>query len=76
MSAQRLRHSHNRPASSRLGQAVEWLTAWRAEHPGEVRAADLIAAAGEAGINTTTLHRARKQLGLRTRKTAEGWTID
>lgn len=75
MSAQRLRHSHNTPASSRLGQALEWLTAWRAEHPGEVRAADLIAAAGEAGINATTLHRARKQLGLRTRQAATGWIV-
>ncbi|MHB8293916.1 MAG: AAA family ATPase [Acidimicrobiales bacterium] len=62
--------------SSALGEAVVWLTAWRAEHPGGVSAAELLAAATEAGIAPATLHRARKQLGLRTRKTAEGWVID
>lgn len=31
--------------------------------------------ATEAGINTMTLHRARKQLGLRTRQTATGWIV-
>lgn len=61
--------------SSVLAEAVEWLTEWRTSHPGEVPAAQLLAEATEAGINTTTLHRARKQLGLRTRKTAGGWIV-
>jgi len=61
--------------SSALGEAVAWLTAWRAEHPGEVPAAELLAAATEAGVAATTLHRARKQLGLQTRKQADGWVV-
>ncbi len=61
--------------SSALGEAVEWLTTWRAAHPGEVPAADLLADAAAAGIATTTLHRARKQLGLQTRKTGDGWVV-
>lgn len=71
MSAQRLGHSQ----ASRLGHAIEWLTEWRIAHPGEVPAAQLLADAAEAGIATKTLHRARKQLGLRTRQTAKGWMI-
>jgi RecA-family ATPase len=62
--------------SSALGEATTWLTSWRAEHPGAVPAADLLAAAGEAGIAVATLHRARKQLGLQTRKTATGWIVE
>ena len=62
--------------SSALGEAVEWLTAWRSTHRGETPAAQLLADATEAGIAATTLHRARKQLGLRTRKTAEGWVLE
>lgn len=62
--------------SSALSEAVAWLTAWRAEHPGAVTAGDLLAAAAEAGIATTTLHRARKQVGLQTHKAANGWVVD
>ena len=61
--------------SSALGDAVEWLSEWRAAHPGEVPAAQLLGDAEEAGIATMTLHRARKQLGLRTRQTGGGWVI-
>lgn len=61
--------------SSALGEAVEWLTTWRSAHPGEVPAAQLLADAATAGIATMTLHRARKQLGLRTRQTAKGWIV-
>jgi len=61
--------------SSALGEAVAWLTAWRAEHPGEVPAAQLLAEAAEAGVAATTLHRARKQLGLPARKKADGWVV-
>jgi hypothetical protein len=62
--------------SSALGAAVTWLSAWRTEHPEVVSAADLLASATAAGIAPATLHRARKQLGLRTHKTAEGWIIE
>ena len=58
-----------------LAEAVAWLTDWRAEHPGTVPAIQLLEAANAAGIATTTLHRARKQLGLKTRKTPDGWTL-
>jgi hypothetical protein len=58
-----------------LADAVSWLTEWRSQHPGTVPAAELLAAATEAGIPSTTLHRARKQLRLRTRKTGEGWSV-
>jgi hypothetical protein len=58
-----------------LAEAVAWLTDWRADHPGTVPALELLDAASAAGIATTTLHRARKQLGLKTRKTADGWTL-
>jgi len=58
-----------------LGEAVAWLSAWRAEHPGVVPAADLIEAANETGIPTATLGRARKQLGLKSHKTRHGWMI-
>lgn len=61
--------------STALGEAVAWLTAWRVEHPGEVPAAELLAAAAEAGVAATTLHRARKQLGLPARKKADGWVV-
>ena len=61
--------------SSALGDAVAWLGEWRATHPGEVPAARLLADAAEAGIPPTTLHRARKQLGIETRKTGDGWTV-
>lgn len=74
MNGQGQQQSQDTP-TSRLDEAVEWLTDWRAEHPGEVPAADLIAAAGEDGISTVTLHRARKRLGLRTRRKARGWVV-
>jgi len=61
--------------SSALGEAVSWLTAWRTEHPGTVTAAELITDSTQAGIATATLHRARKQVGLQTRKTADGWIV-
>ena len=61
--------------SSALGEAVAWLTAWRAEHPGTTPSAELLADAEDAGIATVTLHRARRQLGLQTRKTADGWIV-
>ena len=61
--------------SSALGEAVAWLTAWRAEHPGTTSSAVLLADAEDAGIATMTLHRARKQVGLQTRKTADGWVV-
>ncbi len=50
--------------SPALAEAVSWLSTWRVEHPGEAPAAELLADAAEAGIPATTLHRARKQLGL------------
>ena len=62
--------------SSALGDAVEWLTEWRGKHPGEVPATQLLADAANAGVTATTLHRARKQLGLRTRQTAGGWIVE
>ena len=58
-----------------LAEAVAWLNEWRAEHPGRVPAAELLEAASAAGIATTTLHRARKQLGVKTRKTVDGWIL-
>jgi hypothetical protein len=61
--------------TSALAEAVAWLTDWRAEHPGTVPAAELLEAAAAAGIASATLHRARKQLGMRTRKTADGWRL-
>ena len=61
--------------SSALYEAVTWLTAWRSEHPGPVPAADLLAAAAEAGIASTTFHRARKQLHLGASKTGQGWLV-
>jgi len=61
--------------SSALAEAVAWLSAWRAEHPGTVSAAELIADATQAGIATVTLHRARKQVGLQTHKTSDGWVL-
>ena len=61
--------------SSALGEAVAWLGAWRAEHPGRRSAAELISDATEAGIATVTLHRARKQVGLPTHKTTDGWVL-
>jgi len=61
--------------SSALAEAVAWLSAWRAEHPGAVSAAELIADATSAGIATVTLHRARKQVGLQTHKTSDGWVL-
>ena len=63
------------PRHLALAEAVAWLTDWRAEHPGTVPAAELLGAAAAAGIASATLHRARKQLGLRTRKTADGWKL-
>ncbi len=62
--------------SSTLAEATTWLTAWRAEHPGAVPAAALAADATEAGFSTSTVQRARKRLGLRTRKTGDGWLIE
>jgi len=61
--------------SSALGGAVAWLSTRRTAHPSEVPAAQLLAEATGAGMATKTLHRARKQLGLRTRQTAEGWIV-
>ena len=61
--------------SSALGEAVAWLGAWRAEHPGTTSSAVLLADAEAAGIASATLHRARKQAGLQTRKTADGWVV-
>jgi hypothetical protein len=61
--------------SSALAEAVNWLTAWRSENPGPVPAADLLAAAADAGISRATLHRARKQLHLGTNKTGDGWVV-
>lgn len=61
--------------SSALADAVAWLTTWRAEHPGTVASAVLLADAEAAGIAPATLHRARKHLGMQTRKTAGGWTV-
>jgi hypothetical protein len=61
--------------SSALSEAVNWLTAWRSEHPGPVPAADLLAGAAKAGIAPTTLHRARKQLHLGASKTGQGWLV-
>jgi hypothetical protein len=40
-----------------------------------VPAIQLLEAANGAGIATTTLHRARKQLGLKTRKTPDSWLL-
>jgi len=61
--------------SSALTEAVAWLRAWRAEHSGPASAAELIADATQVGIAAATLHRARKQLGLQTHKTADGWVL-
>ena len=61
--------------SSALGEAVAWLTAWWAEHPDTTPSAVLLADAEDAGIAAVTLHRARKQVGLQTRKTADGWVV-
>jgi len=61
--------------SPALGEAVAWLKAWRCDHPGETPSARLLDDAAQAGIPPTTLHRARKQLGLKTRQTADGWLI-
>jgi len=61
--------------SSALSEAVNWLNKWRSEHPGPTRAADMLAAAAEAGISRTTLLRARKQLHVGTAKTKEGWVV-
>jgi hypothetical protein len=58
-----------------LSEAVRWLAAWRAEHPGPAHAADLLAAAAEVGITRAALHRARKKLHLGTTKTREGWVV-
>jgi hypothetical protein len=58
-----------------LADAVAWLTDWRTEHHGPIPAIELLNAANAAGIATTTLHRARKQLGLKTRKSPDGWTL-
>jgi len=58
-----------------LAEAVAWLTDWRADHSGAVPVAELLDAAAEAGIATTTLHRARKQLGLKTRKQGDAWYL-
>ena len=61
--------------SSALGEAVAWLNTWCAEHPGPTRSAELLAAAEDAGIAAATLHRARKQVGLQTHRTADGWVV-
>lgn len=61
--------------SSALSEAVNWLSTWRAGHPGPTRVSDLLAAAAEAGIKRAALHRARKQLRLGTTKTREGWVV-
>jgi len=58
-----------------LAEAVAWLTDWRADHPGTVPVAELLDAAATAEIATTTLHRARKQLGLKTRKQGDSWYL-
>jgi hypothetical protein len=62
--------------SAALGEAVQWLTAWRSEHPGPVPAADLLVAAAEAGISRMALHRARKQLRLGTHKAGDAWLVE
>lgn len=61
--------------SAALDDAVTWLTDWRKTHPGEVPSAQLTADAASAGISPTTLHRARKQLGLRSRRHGDGWSV-
>lgn len=61
--------------SGALAEAVTWLTEWRARHSGQVRAAQLLTDAADAGIATTTLHRARKQLGIRTSKSGSEWVL-
>jgi hypothetical protein len=46
--------------SSALAEAVAWLSAWRAAHPGRVSAGELISDATDAGIATVTLQDCRR----------------
>ena len=61
--------------SSALSEAVNWLTAWRSEHPGPSPATALLTAGAEAGIARATLHRARQHLRLPRTKTPQGWLV-